>query len=186
MPHMHQIIEESLAELRDRTGWTSLNILETGTIRNTGEEYRVGDGWSTVAFAKDIEQNGGALVSIDLDVRHAEKVLGDEDLLRYVDLVTGYSIEVMGLLLTRKPKFEVILLDSDNDAQLILHELMLARTMALPGALLLIDDIAMPGTSGGADKGTRAIPYLKSLGIEHEIHPRDGGTYSTGFCVAWL
>lgn len=186
MPHMHELIEDSLAELRSRTGWTDLKILETGTIRNTGEEYRVGDGWSTVAFAEDAKKNDGSLISIDLDVSHSEKVLREQGLLDHVTLVTGYSIEVMARMLGDRPKFDVILLDSDNDAQLILHELMLARVMAVPGALLMLDDIAVEGGSGGAVKGARAIPYLESLGIEHTIHARDGGTYSTGFCTAWL
>ena len=81
MTTMHQLISDSLAELRRRTGWDSLDILETGTIRNTGEEYRTGDGWSTLAFAEDVLSNGGSLTSIDLDTTHAEKVLGDRELL---------------------------------------------------------------------------------------------------------
>lgn len=185
MTTMHQLISDSLAELRRRTGWDSLDILETGTIRNTGEEYRTGDGWSTLAFAEDVLSNGGSLTSIDLDTTHAEKVLGDRELLAGVNLLTGYSIDVMGRMLGKKHRYEVIFLDSDNDAQLILHELMLARLMSKKGTLLMLDDIDLDGRSK-AVKGLRAIPYLAAAGIDYKILERDGGTHRTGFCVAWL
>jgi hypothetical protein len=182
---MHQLISDSLAELRRRSGWDALNILETGTIRNTGEEYHTGDGWSTLTFAEDVQAHGGSLTSVDLDVLHAEKILGDRQLMSGVHLLTGYSIDVLGRLLTKKFKYEVVFLDSDNDAQLILHELMLARLMMKKGALLMLDDIALDSTSD-AVKGLRALPYLESAGIEHKVLERDGGTHRTGFCVAWL
>lgn len=182
---MHQLISDSLAELRRRTGWVDLDILETGTIRNSEEEYRNGDGWSTLAFAEDVATHGGSLTSIDLDVTHAEKVLEDNGLLPHVNLLTGYSIDLLGRILTKKHRYEVIFLDSDNDAQLILHELMLARLMAKKGTLLMLDDIDLTGQSE-AVKGLRAIPYLEAAGIEHKIVDRDGGTHRTGFCVAWL
>lgn len=185
MNPMHQLISDALAELRRRTGWDSLNILETGTIRNTEEEYHTGDGWSSLAFAEDVETNGGSLTSIDLDISHAQKVLGDRDLLAGVHLLTGYSIDVMGRMLAKKNRYEVIFLDSDNDAQLILHELMLARLMSRKGTLLMLDDIDLSGNSD-AVKGLRAIPYLEAAGIDYKILDRDGGTHRTGFCVAWL
>jgi len=182
---MHQLISDSLAELRRRTGWTALDILETGTIRNTGEEYRAGDGWSSLAFAEDVAANGGTLTSIDLDTTHAESVLESHGLLAGVNLLTGYSIDVMGRMLTKKQRYEVIFLDSDNDAQLILHELMLARLMSKKGTLLMLDDIDLDGRSE-AVKGLRAIPYLEAAGVEFKIVDRDGGSHRTGFCVAWL
>jgi predicted O-methyltransferase YrrM len=182
---MHQLISDSLAELRRRTGWGPLHILETGTIRNSDEEYRTGDGWSTLAFAEDIAVHGGTLTSVDLDTTHAEKVLEDQGQMEQVNLLTGYSIDVLGRMLAKKQRYDVIFLDSDNDSQLILHELMLARLMARRGALLMLDDIDLEGRSD-AVKGLRAIPYLEAAGIEYKILTRDGGTHRTGFCVAWL
>lgn len=185
MTTMHQLIFDALAELRRRTGWRDLDILETGTIRNSAEEYRDGDGWSTLAFAEDVAANGGSLTSVDLNTAHAEQVLEAHGLMDGVTLLTGYSIDLLGRALTQRHKYEVIFLDSDNDAQLILHELMLARLMAKKGALLMLDDIALDKESD-AVKGVRAIPYLEAAGIEHKVLTRDGGSHSTGFCVAWL
>lgn len=185
MSNMHELIADALAELRARTGWTSLNILETGTIRNTEPQYEAGDGWSTVAFAEDVLLNDGALTSVDLDISHAQQVLADRNLMSAVNLISGYSIDILGRLIKRGHRYEVILLDSDNDAQLILHELMLARLMAQKGTLLMLDDIALEASSD-AVKGVRAIPYLEAAGIEHKILERDGGSHRTGFCVAWL
>lgn len=179
--HMHEIIEKELAGFcattnRDIRG---LQILETGTIRQDTEAHRLGDGWSTVAFARLVaDEESGHVTSIDLHVDTAGQVLAREGLADRVTLRQGYSIDWMAAALCAGQRFDVILLDSENDAQLILHEFMLARQLLERPGLILVDDV-VPG-SATVVKGQQLIPWLIAAGLPYRITARTGGGVHSG------
>lgn len=179
--HMHEIIEKELAEFCATTGRDirELQILETGTIRQDTEAHRLGDGWSTVAFAHAVtDKEGGHVTSIDLHVDTAQKVLEREQVADRVTLRQGYSIDWMASMLAAGQRFDVILLDSENDAQLILHEYMLATKLLGRPGLILVDDV-VPG-SATVIKGQQLIPWLIAANLPYRITTRTGGGVHSG------
>lgn len=184
--HMHEIIAHQLQHLRQVLGSTGLtdghgfNILETGTIRQDTPEHRAGDGWSTLAFAQDAMASGGHVTSIDLDVRTAARVLDREGVADVVTLREGYSVHWLATMLAAGERFDVILLDSENDPQLILHEFMIAMHLLRRPGLILVDDV-VPG-SNTILKGRDLLPWidanLPNAAVSHT--PRSGGGVHSG------
>lgn len=176
------IIGEHLDRLRQMRGTSELSILETGSIRATGVEYETNDGWSTLAFARQAAEHGGRLMSIDLDVSAARTVLDRHGLLDAVELVQGYSINVLaGLLVAGTETFDVAYLDSDNDPGLILHEYMLACRLVRTPGIIMVDDVDMEST--GVVKGHALVPWLDQHGVPYRIERRRGTTYTTGVLI---
>ena len=183
--HMHDILAKHLATIRGmRPAGYELQILETGTIRQDTEAHRLGDGWSTVAFAEDVIKNGGHVTSIDLEIHTAQQVLTREGVIDDVTLRQGYSIDWLASMLEAGQRFDVILLDSDNDAQLILHEFMLARHLLNRPGMILVDDV-VPG-SREVVKGHELLPWLAGRGIEYDIAERTGGGVRSGVLATIL
>lgn len=177
--HMHEIVEAEIAAYRqqfDHQG--ELYILETGTIRQDTEAHRQGDGWSTLAFAREVQARGGHVTSIDLHVETAQGVLEREGVADLVKLQRGYSIDMMAAMAAWGELFDVILLDSENDAQLILHEYMLARQLLRRPGLILVDDV-VPGSSTVV-KGQQLLPWLDAAALAYRITPRTGGGVHSG------
>lgn len=184
--HMHDILNAEIDAFRKahRGPGSTLEILETGTIRQDTEEHRLGDGWSTQAFAAHVAAFGGHVTSIDLDVSVAERVLTRVGLADQVTLRQGYSIEWMASMIAAGQRYDVVLLDSENDPQLILHEYMLAlKLMEARPCLLLVDDV-VPG-SATVRKGELLLPWLDVQQAEgvagpYRVIPRTGGGVHSG------
>lgn len=155
-----------------------LSLLETGSIRSVEPQYEVGDGWSTLAFARHVREHSGRFVSIDLDTSAAVTVLEREGLRGVVDLRQGNSLDVLPVAVRESGPFDVVLLDSDNDAALIMREFTLVRAAMGPGSVLLVDDV-VPG-SKTVVKGNKIVPFLKGSGFDIEIIERDGGGFTSG------
>lgn len=183
--NFQDIIRRELATLADRVGRTDLDIVETGTIRGAGDEYRTGDGWSTVALAEYARDNGGTVTSIDLDVSTARAVLAGyvDHLDGYVELIEGHSIQVLTRFVAEGRVFDVVVLDSDNDAQLILDEWLVAAAMLERPGLLIVDDVDLE--SALVVKGHKLVPWLDREGVLYEITQREAGAgHTTGVLVA--
>lgn len=185
--HMHEIIADQLENFRQlelrSPGW-ELQILETGTIRQDTEAHRLGDGWSTVAFAEHVARHGGHVTSVDLHIETAWQVLLRSQLTDQVTLRQGYSIDWMASMLSAGQQFDVILLDSENDAQLILHEFMIATKLLRRPGLILVDDV-VPG-SADVVKGQQLLPWLADHYVEYSITPRTGGGVRSGVLATIL
>lgn len=172
---MQEIIDRELGVLGG-----GLVMLETGSIRSTEARYEAGDGWSTLAFARYAAVSGSRFVSIDLDVSAADEVLRREGLREAVDLRQGDSRSVLPQVLAELGPLDVVLLDSDNDADLIMDEFLLVKPYMGVGSILLVDDV-VPG-SDSVVKGHQLLPYLQLHGRDYqmEIIPRDGGGFMSG------
>ena len=181
---LNDLLEEEMSSLTSRLGRKNLRILETGTIRGTGEEYRDNDGWSTLVFAECVKEYGQLFYSVDLDVSVATQVLGTRNLLPYANLVKGYSVDVLARMLAgRIATFDLILLDTDNDAELILHEYLIARhLLSDEGGTILVDDVDLE--SSGVVKGHKLVPWLDANKTEYRIEKTSGTSYTTGVLVA--
>lgn len=179
--HLSDLFKKELAGFRERTGRTALNILETGTIRNEGQQYQQNDGWSTVTLAEDVRDNGGSLTSVDLSVAASNNVLSSLHLREFVTLVEGYSVDVLAGMLDYEKQFrlvfDVILLDSDNDSNLILHEFMIAKHLLSPGGIIFVDDVNL--SSPHVFKGDKIVPWLDQNNISYRTLHRTGTTYAT-------
>jgi predicted O-methyltransferase YrrM len=181
--HLHEILTAEF----NRFGNAPLNIIETGTIRGDSEASRLGDGWSTLWFAERRARCGGELLSIDLDVSTAATVLAEHGVADGVELEQGHSIDRLAFRCRRGRRWDVILLDSDNDAQLILHEFLIAQHLVTDGGLVMIDDVRMPNQPIGALKGDQVWPYIKKRGLAHHIVEREGWNgYRTGVLTVQL
>lgn len=189
--HLHEILSAELDAFSKRAKKKFLSIVETGSIRGDGENYRMNDGWSTVFFAEWLKKNGGALISIDLDVSTAEKVLKKKKLSEHVHLTQGHSIDVLAQMVfwnakggknqEQQGQVDVAFLDSDNDGALIFHEYLVVKSiMASPG-LIIVDDVDLE--SEGVVKGHEIVPWVIKHNIPHRILTREGEDYRTGVLV---
>jgi hypothetical protein len=179
--HLHEILETALKPFDGR----SIEILETGTIRGPTERSKIGDGWSTLFFAERSKHVGGSLISIDLDVSVARDVLRGYDVYEKVELVEGHSIRRLTELVRRGFQADVVLLDSDNDAMLTLHEFMIVQSLVRPGGIVMIDDVRTPDQPPAAVKGNLVWPYIKGLGWECTTMTRHGWNgYVTNVLIA--
>lgn len=184
--HMSDLLNAELAIVRERLGKADLRILETGCIRNDSERYRINDGWSTLTFAEHVHQFGGTHVSIDLDIAAAQRVLKRFNLENGdIALLPGYSIDVMTHLLVQEGPYskDVILLDSDNDPNLILHEFFIAQRMLTPGGVILIDDVGLDDSSTDGTKGRAVLPWAHKHGLKYRMETRHGDGYVTNVVV---
>jgi cephalosporin hydroxylase len=184
--HLSEILAAELDAFRQRTGKEKLNIVETGSIRGEGDNYRQNDGWSTVTFAEHIKEHGGSLTSIDLDIETADKVLRSKKLRSQVTLIEGHSIDVLSALLVEaaskdKTPFDVAFLDSDNDGALIFHEYLIARKLTRSPGLILVDDVDLLSTE--VVKGHEILPWARANNIPHRIIERGNDHYRTGVLV---
>jgi predicted O-methyltransferase YrrM len=188
--HLSEILNAELDAFRERTGKTRLDILETGTIRGTTENYRVGDGWSTITFAEHVKANGGTLTSIDLDITNAELVLKEKRLTKYVNLIKGASVQEIKKLATTsatsktraaKRSVDVAFLDSGNDASLTFSEYLAVKEIMRAPGLVIVDDVDM--NSHEVVKGHEIVPFLQANEVPHRIIERVGDGFRTGVLV---
>lgn len=179
--HLSEILAAELADLRDRANKEKLVIVETGSIRGDGEQYRVNDGWSTLTFAWEVKEHGGSLTSIDLDTSTADKVLRAEKLRSQVKLIEGHSIDVLaGLASEGSAMFDVAFLDSDNDGALIFHEYLVVKHLMSSPGLIIVDDVDIH--SQEVVKGHKILPWARAHSIPHRIIER-GADYRIGVLV---
>lgn len=199
--HMSKLLNAELEQFSNGLGRRDLRILETGCIRNDAETYRINDGWSTLTFAEWVRDNGGSSTSIDLDVAAAHRVLKRESLIggeltvdpghngsftsNRITLIQGYSVRVLANMLAQgdKHSFDLILLDSENDPDLILHEFFIARHLVIPGGLIMIDDVSLDPSSPDGSKGDAVVPWAEANGLPVRKVVRTGEGYVTNVVV---
>ena len=180
-PTLCDLIETCLTELRQDPKKSKLALLETGSIRSADLRHRDGDGWSTIALATDARLNHSTATSIDLDTRTADAVLASHGLHDCVQLVQADSVDTLASYLNEQKKFDFILLDTANDAQLTLHEYVIARHLIAKGGIILIDDVE-PG-SRDVVKGNQVVFYLDRMQDDFQIVKRSKAHVSTGVAV---
>lgn len=142
----------------------SLTIVETGTIRNVGEEYKEGDGHSTEAICRWIrdQYDWHDFASIDTDTSVAEWYLGSLGLSDYVALLQGYGTDILPCI----PVIEFAYLDSENDAKNTMDEFVIIWPAVPVGGCVMVDDCS--DESEELHKGDILMQYLRDNDIPFE------------------
>jgi hypothetical protein len=143
----------------------NLILLETGRIRNPS--WKDSDGDSTNYFSR--LENISIIYSIDNDSEnfsgfesseeYCKKTLSEEQLSKII-FVNGHSVEKINEF--DDNFFDVVLLDSANDSQLIYEEFVSVVSKVKEESLIIIDDVTSPGF-----KGDKVLNFLDSIGIKY-------------------
>lgn len=145
-----------------------LVIVETGTIRNTDEIYKEGDGWSTYYICRYLKESNynHKFYSIDLDVSISRKFLTEQGLVEYVNLLAEHSVTALSSF----RHIDLAYLDSANNAELILMEFKRVENSLSKSGVVIVDDVIMD--SELIVKGHKVVPYATEKGFTVEIKNR--------------
>lgn len=146
--------------MKDR-GSIPISILETGTIRKV--EYEDGDGHST-RFIAEILRPTDLFISVDLKTDVCDRYLTKLNLINRVTLMQMDSIDFIKM---DTHWYDVVYLDSENDAIQIFEEFFQIWPRVYPGGWVVVDD-AYP-ESKTIVKCHRILEYCKLRKIPYEI-----------------
>lgn len=159
--------------------FNSVNIVETGCIRNPTDRYKQGDGWSTLTWLLWAEHTDSKVYTIDVDkecLDIAKNVIGTNNKINFVhnDSVKYFKD------LPRDFKIDLLFLDSydwvgddNNKMQSEVHqlnEIVYALPLLHEKSLVLLDDIF--DENGKSGKGHFSIPFMLSNGWK-KVHYMD-------------
>lgn len=149
---------------------TNLVMVETGCIRNTTEESKFGDGWSTVNWEYVAKETDSVVYVVDIDENHLSKSKQIVPESKYIVYTKQDSIE---FLQNFDKKIDFLFLDSydycgdeENVRRCHVHQLnevKAAMDKLNDKCLVLIDDVFDTNWNG---KGKLSIPYLLENGFE--------------------
>ena len=147
-----------------------ITIVETGCIRNTTEESRFGDGWSTLNFEWFAKLTNSSVYVVDIDETHLEKA---KEVVPESEYVTYKQQDSVEFLKNFHRKIDFLFLDSydycgDEENVRKCHEHQLNEVKAVMDklndrCLILIDDVFNEQWNG---KGKLSIPYLLENGFK--------------------
>jgi hypothetical protein len=151
-----------------------LIILETGRIRNPN--WKNSDGDSThyltsmdcVSKLYSIDNDSENFSGFESSEEYCVKTLSNNQIEKII-FINGYSVDSIKNL--KNNFFDVVLLDSANDSELIFQEFINVLPKLKSDSLVIIDDITSPGI-----KGDKVINFLNSINIpfiKKEAHPAD-------------
>lgn len=149
---------------------TNLVMVETGCIRNTTEESKFGDGWSTVNWEYVAKETDSVVYVVDIDENHLSKSKQIVPESKYIVYTKQDSIE---FLQNFDKKIDFLFLDSydycgdeENVRRCHVHQLnevKAAMDKLNDKCLVLIDDVFDTNWNG---KGKLSIPYLLENGFK--------------------
>jgi predicted O-methyltransferase YrrM len=136
-------------------------VLELGTL----------GGYSTIWLARALPDDG-ALVTIELDVHHAEvarKSLERAAVANKVEILVGDALEILPTLGEREP-FDLVFIDADKEhiPAYVEHSLALTR----PGSVIVVDNVVREGAL--VDEADTSPQTLAARALHDLIarHPR--------------
>lgn len=157
-------------EILEQTYTQPINIVETGCIRNTNDESKFGDGWSTLNWKYYSDKTKSKVFIVDINAGHIEK---SKEIVAESELITYYLSDSVEFLRIFDKKIDLLFLDSFDycgDAENIrachnhsLNELKAAWDKLNENCFILIDDVFADNWDG---KGKLTIPYLLENGFE--------------------
>lgn len=166
-----------LSILDEVFGGNPITIVETGCIRNTSEEAKIGDGWSTVNWDYYAKKTNSSVYVVDISWDHVKCAMEVVPPSRYVTYTVDDSVH---FLENFPAKIDFLFLDSydycgDDENIRRCHEHSLNEVKAAwnklgTPCLILIDDVFNDKWDG---KGKLSIPYLFENGFVM-VHHIDG------------
>ena len=158
-------------EILDNTYNKPITIVETGCIRNTTEESKIGDGWSTLNWEYYAKKTNSKVYVVDINEGHlnqSKKIVPPSE---YVEYTQDDSINYLKKF---DMKFVVLFTDSYDycgDEENIrkchnhsLNEIKAAWNKLNNKCFILIDDVF--NDKNWVGKGELSIPYLLKNGFE--------------------
>lgn len=167
--------ESTLLQAIGRLPGGRIVVVETGTLRDSSPEARLGDGWSTYTIAQALADRGipgSKLYSIDISPKciDVSKRTVPRELHPWVSWICADAAETLRTLPVER--IDLLYLDSCDDPAQTLAEFRSAQDKLTPHTVVVIDDTSpRPGAQEG--KGTLAIPEARRLGWR--VEPRDNG-----------
>jgi hypothetical protein len=157
-------------EILEQTYSQPITIVETGCIRNTTEESKFGDGWSTLNWDYYAKKTNSKVYVIDIDQNHINKSMEIVPPSEFVEYTKDDSINY---LQNFDKKIDLLFTDSYDycgDEENIrkchnhaLNEVIAAWDKLKDNCFVLIDDVFNDQWDG---KGKLSIPYLLENGFE--------------------
>lgn len=157
-------------EILEETYKDPIIIVETGCIRNTTEESKFGDGWSTLNWQYYAEKTNSKVYVVDINEGHlnqSKKIVPPSELIIY------YQDDSINFLKNFDKKIDLLFLDSYDycgDEENVrkchnhsLNEIKAAWDKLNEHCFILIDDVFGTNWDG---KGKLSIPYLLENGFE--------------------
>lgn len=153
----------------EKTFSRPITIVETGCIRNTTEESKLGDGWSTVNWEHYARHTNSKVYVVDISEHHLSKAKQIVPESEYVTYTHQDSIEY---LQNFDKQIDFLFLDSYDycgpEENIIkchnhsLNEVLAAWDKLNPACFILIDDVFDDAWNG---KGKLSIPYILDNGF---------------------
>jgi hypothetical protein len=151
----------------DLFGKKDMIFLETGRIRNP--RWKTSDGDSTnyftaipeIAKLYSIDNDSENFSGFSTSEEYCKSTLSVEQLNKIV-FINGHSVDIIKEI---DEKFDGVLLDSADDAQLIYDELIAVIPKLKNRALVIVDDVTSP-----AKKGLMVREFLEKHDIEYVLH----------------
>ena len=147
-----------------------ITIVETGCIRNTTDESKFGDGWSTLNWDYYAKKTDSKVYVVDIDENHLRK---SKEVVPSSEYVTYTKDDSINYLKNFSKKIDLLFLDSYDycgDEENIrkchehsLNEIIAAWDKLNDKCFVLIDDIFNNEWEG---KGKLSVPYLINNGFE--------------------
>ena len=157
-------------EILENTYTQPINIVETGCIRNTTDESKFGDGWSTLNWKYYSDKTKSKVFVVDINEGHINK---SKEIVPESKYITYYLSDSIKFLQNFGKKIDLLFLDSFDycgDEENIrachnhsLNELKAAWNKLNEHCFVLIDDVFADNWDG---KGKLSIPYLLENGFE--------------------
>ena len=157
-------------EILEQTYNHPITIVETGCIRNTTEESKFGDGWSTLNWEYYCKKTNSKVYVVDINEHHLSK---SKEVVPPSEFVEYTKDDSVHYLETFDKKIDLLFADSYDycgDAENIkkchnhsLNEIKAAWDKLNEHCFVLIDDVFNDKWHG---KGELSIPYLLENGFE--------------------
>lgn len=154
----------------EETYTNPITIVETGCIRNTTEESKFGDGWSTLNWEYYCKRTNSVVYVVDIDERHLSKAKEIVPESEFVHYTKQDSIQYLKQF---DKQIDLLFLDSYDyvgpEENIIachnhcLNEVLAAWDKLNTHCYVLIDDVFNNAWDG---KGKLAIPYLLNNGFQ--------------------
>jgi len=159
-------------EILKETYSEPITIVETGCIRNTTDESKFGDGWSTLNWEYYAKDTDSKVYVVDINQHHINKSMEIVPQSEHVEYTLSDSVEY---LKNFDKKIDVLFVDSFDycgDAENIrachnhsLNEILAAWDKLEDNCFVLVDDVFNDKWAG---KGELSIPYMLENGFQLE------------------
>ena len=141
-----------------------ITVLEVGRLRDIRPQYREGDGWSTLQFARNPKV--AIVYSVDNDPKTLAACSQFPELAPETNqgkIVYAEKVEDIN-----PPPITFLYLDAENDAEAMAGHWQATKGFLAKNAVVLVDDVYSPE----GKKGDILIPMLEKEGYEiQQIYP---------------